>query len=31
MEPLGGDKFKDIALAVSDGAQAEALLKKYVH
>lgn len=31
MEPLSGDKFKDSALAVSDKAQAEALLKKYVH
>jgi glucose/arabinose dehydrogenase len=31
MEPLGADKVKDSALAVSDKAQAEALLKKYVH
>jgi hypothetical protein len=31
MEPLSGDKFKDSALAVADKAQAEALLKKYVH
>jgi glucose/arabinose dehydrogenase len=31
MEPLSGDKFKDSAMAVSDKAQAEALLKKYVH
>jgi hypothetical protein len=30
MEPLSGDKFKDIALAVPDKAEAEALLKKYV-
>lgn len=31
MEPLGLDKFKDNKLTVADRAQAEALLKKYVH
>lgn len=31
MEPLGSDKFKDTTMAVADRAQAEVLLKKYVH
>jgi hypothetical protein len=30
MEPLGADKYKDTTLAVTDRAEAEALLKKYV-
>ena len=30
MEPLGADKYKDTTLAVTDPAEAEALLKKYV-
>lgn len=30
MEPLGADKFKDSALAVTDKAEAEALLKKHL-
>ncbi|HEX8285438.1 MAG TPA: DUF2846 domain-containing protein [Pyrinomonadaceae bacterium] len=30
MEPLGADKYKDSTLAVTDRAEAEALLKKYV-